>query len=72
MRVTFGFRDLDRQLEDLEAILRQTSQEGRQPASVNLLMKRNIPVTFAPSYASDGLEGSNVEPPSDHPEIRYN
>jgi cell division septal protein FtsQ len=45
-RVTFGFDDLDAQLQRLEQFLIYSDDSKRELATVNLLAQRNIPVTF--------------------------
>src|SRR5467141_554824 len=50
-RVTFGFDNLDRQLQRLEQFLIYSDDAHRELATVNLLVQRNIPVTFAKSPA---------------------
>jgi cell division septal protein FtsQ len=46
-RVTFGFDSLDTQLQRLEQFLIYSDDAHRELATVNLLVQRNIPVTFA-------------------------
>ena len=46
-QVTFGFDDLERQLQRLEQFLVYSDDSKRELATVNLLVQRNIPVTFA-------------------------
>jgi cell division protein FtsQ len=46
-RVTFGFDNLDSQLQRLEQFLIYSDDAHRELATVNLLVQRNIPVTFA-------------------------
>ena len=46
-RVTFGFDNLDTQLQRLEQFLVYSDDSKRELATVNLLVQRNIPVTFA-------------------------
>jgi cell division septal protein FtsQ len=46
-RVTFGFDNLDAQLQRLEQFLVYCDDSKQELATVNLLVKRNIPVTFA-------------------------
>jgi len=46
-RVTFGFDNLDAQLQRLEQFLIYSDDAHRELATVNLLVQRNIPVTFA-------------------------
>jgi cell division septal protein FtsQ len=45
-KVTFGFDDLDLQLRRLEQFLIYSDDAHRELATVNLLVQRNIPVTF--------------------------
>lgn len=46
MEVVFGLADVERALSDLRTILDRTRAEGRLLATVNLRVRRNIPVTF--------------------------
>src|SRR5256886_14372690 len=50
-RVTFGFDNLDLQLQRLEQFLIYSDDAHRELATVNLLVQRNIPVTFQKSSA---------------------
>ena len=45
-RVTLGFENLDTQLERLEQFLVYADDSKRELATVNLLVQRNVPVTF--------------------------
>src|SRR5947209_13289884 len=45
-RVTFGFDNLDTQLQRLEQFLVYSDDTKQELATVNLLVQRNIPVTF--------------------------
>jgi cell division septal protein FtsQ len=45
-RVTFGFDNLDADLQRLEQLLVHSDDSKREIATVNLLVQRNIPVTF--------------------------
>jgi len=45
-RVTFGFDNLDAQLQRLEQFLVYADDSKRELGTVNLLVQRNIPVTF--------------------------
>jgi cell division septal protein FtsQ len=47
-RVTFGYNDLDMQLRRLEQFLVYCDDSKQELATLNLLVQRNIPVTFAP------------------------
>ena len=51
-RVTFGFENLEAQLQRLEQFLVYSDESKRELATVNLLVQRNIPVTFTKSPAS--------------------
>ena len=58
-RVTFGFDHLDEQLRRLEQFLVYCDDTKRELATVNLLVQRNIPVTFAkpaPEVINDTIE----------------
>ena len=46
-KVTFGFDNLDTQLQRLEQFLIYSDDAHREIATVNLLVQRNIPVTWA-------------------------
>jgi cell division protein FtsQ len=46
-QVTFGFENLDVQLQRLEKFLVYSDDSKQELATVNLLVQRNIPVTFA-------------------------
>ena len=46
-RVSFGFDRLDTQLKRLEQFLVYADDSKQELATVNLLVQRNIPVTFA-------------------------
>jgi hypothetical protein len=48
-RITFGFDNLDTQLQRLEQFLVYADDSKRELATVNLLVQRNIPVTFGPN-----------------------
>ncbi|MGI8819401.1 MAG: cell division protein FtsQ/DivIB [Chthoniobacterales bacterium] len=50
-RVTFGFENLEVQLQRLEQFLVFTDDSRRELETVNLLVQRNIPVTFAKTPA---------------------
>jgi hypothetical protein len=45
-QVTFGFDSFEAQLQRLEQFLVYTDDSNRELATVNLLVQRNIPVTF--------------------------
>lgn len=46
MEVVFGLSELDEALVDLQTILEHTRVDGKLLATVNLRVRRNIPVTF--------------------------
>ncbi|HEY2139725.1 MAG TPA: FtsQ-type POTRA domain-containing protein [Chthoniobacterales bacterium] len=56
-RVTFGFDNLDTQLQRLEQFLVYADDSKRELATVNLLVQRNIPVTFGQN-AVDVINGT--------------
>jgi cell division septal protein FtsQ len=63
-RVTFGFNDLQTQLRRLEQFLVYCDDSKQELGTVNLLVQRNIPVTFAEppqSVINDTIEPA-VEP----------
>lgn len=43
---TFGHEEIDRQMQDFLAALRHCEETGRQLASIQLVGRRNLPVTF--------------------------
>jgi len=51
-RVTFAFENLEAQLQRLEQFLVYSDDSKRELATVNLLVQRNIPVTFTKSPAT--------------------
>jgi hypothetical protein len=51
-RITFGFDNLDTQLQRLEQFLIYSDDSRRELETVNLLVQRNIPITFAKSPAA--------------------
>ena len=64
-RVTFGFDDLDAQLQRLEQFLVYSDDSKRELETVNLLVQRNIPVTFTklPSEViNDTIDPEGAEP----------
>lgn len=50
-RVTFGFEDLESQVQRLEKFLVYCDDSKQELATVNLMVQRNIPVTFGKSPA---------------------
>ncbi len=59
-RVTFGFNDLDTQLRRLEHFLVYCDDSKQELGTVNLLVQRNIPVTFAQRPAT--VINDTIEP----------
>jgi cell division protein FtsQ len=58
-QVSFGFDQLDRQLKRLEQFLVYCDDSKQELATVNLLVQRNIPVTFskpAPDVINDTID----------------
>jgi cell division septal protein FtsQ len=63
-RVMFGYKDLETQLRRLEQFLVYCDDSKQELATLNLLVQRNIPVTFAPrpvAVINDTIEPA-VEP----------
>jgi len=63
-RVMFGYNDLETQLRRLEQFLVYCDDSKQELAALNLLVQRNIPVTFAPrpvAVINDTIEPA-VEP----------
>jgi cell division septal protein FtsQ len=63
-RITFGFDNLETQLQRLEQFLAYADDSKKELATVNLLVQRNIPVTFgrnAVDVINDTLD-PDVEP----------
>ncbi|MEY2528000.1 MAG: hypothetical protein QOJ05_90 [Verrucomicrobiota bacterium] len=64
-RVTFGFDNLDAQLQRLEQFLVYADDSKRELATVNLLVQRNIPVTFGRNSVdviNDTIDPEGAEP----------
>jgi cell division protein FtsQ len=64
-RVTFGFDNLDMQLQRLEQFLVYSDDSKRELETVNLLVQRNIPVTFsknAVQVINDTIDPEGAEP----------
>ena len=66
-RVTFGFDNLDAQLQRLEQFLVYSDDSKRELETVNLLVQRNIPVTFAKSPAE--VINETIDPEGEEPRI---
>lgn len=66
-RVTFGFDGLDGQLVKLEQLLVWTDDSKREIETVNLLVQRNIPVTFGKLPSE--IINETVDPEGEEPKI---
>ena len=66
-RVTFGFDDLDTQLQRLEQFLVYADDSKRELATVNLLVQRNIPVTFGKNAVE--IINETIDPEGAEPKI---
>jgi hypothetical protein len=64
LKVTFDVYDFARGLDDLSVILLETEKAGQSLLTVNVIAKKNIPVTFAESFISGSLEGDTASPPA--------
>ena len=77
-RVTFGFDNLDTQLQRLEQFLVYSDDAKRELETVNLLVQRNTPVTFARPAAEvinetidpDGMEPRILKATPVHPNTK--
>jgi len=64
-RVTFGFENLDIQLQRLEQFLVYADDSKQELATVNLLVQRNIPITFGKNTVeviNDTIDPEGAEP----------
>jgi cell division septal protein FtsQ len=64
-RVTFGFNNLETQLQRLEQFLVYSDDSKRELETVNLLVQRNVPVTFtkiASEVINDTIDPEGAEP----------
>lgn len=66
-RVTFGFENLDAQVQRLEQFLVFTDDSRMELETVNLLVQRNIPVTFAKPAAR--VINDTIDPEGEEPRI---
>ncbi len=66
-RVTFGIDDLDAQLQRLEQFLVFTDDSRMELETVNLLVQRNIPVTFAKPASQ--VINDTIDPEGEEPKI---
>ena len=60
-RITFGLNDLEQQLQRLEQFLVYCDDSKQELETVNLLVQRNIPVTFTRPPAA--VINDTIEPP---------
>jgi cell division septal protein FtsQ len=67
MQVTFGFDHLATQLRRLEQFLVYSDDSKRELQTVNLLVQRNIPVTFTQPAAE--VINETIDPPGEEPKI---
>src|SRR5438046_2588188 len=66
-RVTFGFDNLDTQLQRLEQFLVYSDDAKRELETVNLLVQRNIPVTF--TKLPSEVINETIDPAGSEPRI---
>jgi len=66
-RVTFGFDNLDAQLQRLEQFLVWSDDFKHELETVNLLVQRNIPVTFAKPPSE--IINETIDPEGEEPKI---
>ena len=66
-RVTFGFEELEAQLQRLEQFLVFTDDSRMELETVNLLVQRNIPVTFAKPASQ--VINDTIDPDGEEPKI---
>ena len=66
-RVTFGFENLDIQLQRLEQFLVYADDSRRELETVNLLVQRNIPVTFSKNAVE--VINETIDPEGSEPRI---
>jgi cell division septal protein FtsQ len=66
-RVTFGFDNLEGQLQRLEQFLVYSDDSNRELETVNLLVQRNVPVTFAKTAAE--VINETIDPEGQEPKI---
>ncbi len=58
--VTFGMQDIGAQLQDLKLIMAHTLAQNRQMATLNLMARKNIPITYF-NFPADGVESLRQE-----------
>ena len=66
-RVTFGFDNLETQLDRLEQFLVYADDSNKELGTVNLLVQRNIPVTFAKNAVD--VINETIDPEGSEPRI---
>ncbi|MDF1739851.1 MAG: FtsQ-type POTRA domain-containing protein [Verrucomicrobiales bacterium] len=62
LKVTYDVYDVPRGLDDLALILLETEKAGQTLLTVNVVAKKNIPVTFAESAIPVSQGGDNASP----------
>jgi len=62
IQATFGFSNIDRQLDRLRRLLVYTDTNRRNIQTVNLMVDKNIPVVFAPLGGGPAPEVDEVKP----------
>ncbi len=67
MQITFGFDHIDTQLRRLEQFLVYSDDSKRELQTVNLLVQRNIPVTFTQPAAE--VINETIDPEGEGPKI---
>jgi hypothetical protein len=65
--VTFGFENLEMQLQRLEQFLVYSDDSKRELETVNLLVQRNIPVTFTKNAVE--VINETIDPEGSEPRI---
>ena len=65
-RITFGLDQIDSQFERLEIVLNKIDEDKRQLQTVNLMVQRNVPVTFLPPI---GESAENKTPKTTAPSV---
>ncbi len=64
LKVTYDVYDVPRGLDDLALILLETEKAGQTLLTVNVVAKKNIPVTFAESAIPVAQDGNSAAPPA--------
>ena len=61
-KLTFGLDDIEGQLQRHEIVQREASQLGQELQTVNLMLARNIPVTFATPQQDEATPETSLPP----------